>query len=143
MSSIHGSADNIAENGDGGAILNGRAEAKNPFSTGVDAFDVGTTIINSTFVGNTATTGNGGAIASLPGSVLSIPVRTVANTTLSTTSSSFTENSAEVYGGAIYLATSTAALNGNTYHRNKAALGTSIYGVGSIINGDSSSPFLK
>ena len=135
--------DNIAENGDGGAILNGRAEARNIFSTGADAFDVRTTIVDSTFVGNQAPRGNGGAIASLPGAVLSIPTRTVANTTLSATSSSFEENSAMGYGGAIYLDASTATIKANEYEENHAALGESIYGVGSIINGRSTSPFIK
>jgi predicted outer membrane repeat protein len=88
-------------------------------------------------------TGNGGAIASLPGSVLSIPERTVANTAVAVMSSTFEENSAEGYGGAIYLDASTATLNANGYEGNTAALGKSIYGVASIINGSSSSPYMK
>jgi predicted outer membrane repeat protein len=135
--------DNIAENGDGGAVLNGRSEAHNILSSGADAFDVGTTVVNSTFAGNKAMTGNGGAIASLPGSVLSIPERTVANTAVAVMSSTFEENSAEGYGGAIYLDASTATLNANGYEGNTAALGKSIYGVASIINGSSSSPYMK
>jgi predicted outer membrane repeat protein len=135
--------DNIAENGDGGAILNGRSEGQNVFSTGVDAFDVRTTVVNSTFVGNTAPAGNGGAIASLPGFVLSVPARTVANTTLSATRSTFEENSAGGNGGAIYLEASTATIRRNAYEDNQAGLGHSIYGVGSIINGSSASPVIK
>jgi hypothetical protein len=135
--------DNIAEHGDGGAILNGRSEARNILSSGADAFDVATTIVNSAFVGNKALTGNGGAIASLPGSVLSIPERTVANTTLFAISSDFKGNVAEGDGGAIYLDASTATFNTNAYARNQAALGKSIYGLGSVINGSSTSPVIK
>jgi hypothetical protein len=135
--------DNVAENGDGGAILNGRSEAQNALSTGAVAFDVRTTVVNSTFIGNTALTGNGGAIASLPGSILSIPERTVANTTLSAISSDFKANSAGRDGGAIYLDASTATFKTNAYAGNQAALGKSIYGIGSVINGSSTSPVIK
>jgi predicted outer membrane repeat protein len=135
--------DNIAENGDGGAILNGRAEAQDLLSTGADVFDVRTTVVNSTFIGNEAPAGNGGAIASLPGLVLSIPTRTVANTTLSATSSHFKGNSAGGNGGAIYLDASTATITSNAYKANRAFLGRSIYGVDSLINGSSTSPFIK
>ncbi len=135
--------DQLKHDGLFGAILNGRAEARHILSTGADAFDVGTTVVNSTFVGNKALTGDGGAIASLPGSVLSIPERTVANTSLSAVSSDFKENSAEGDGDAIYLDASTATVNSNDYAGNEAALGKSIYGIGSIINGSSNSPFIK
>jgi predicted outer membrane repeat protein len=135
--------ENIAENGDGGAILNGRSEAQNIFSTGADAFDVRTTVVDSTFVGYQAPRGNGGAIASLPGAVFGIAARTVANTTLSATSSTFEENSAGGNGGAICLDASTATIKANEYEENHAALGRSIYAIGSIINGSSISPFIK
>jgi predicted outer membrane repeat protein len=135
--------DNTAENGDGGAILNGRSEARHILSTQADAFDVATTIVGSTFVGNRALMGNGGAIASLPGSVLNIPERTVANTTLSAIASRFDENVAAGDGGAIYLDASTATFSANVYAENQAAEGNSIFGIGSIINGSSSSPFIK
>ena len=135
--------ENLAENGDGGAILNGRSEAHNIFATGADAFDVRTTIVDSTFVGNQAPRGNGGAIASLPGAIFSIPARTVANTTLSVTSSTLEENAAGGNGGAIYLDASTATIKANEYEQNRAALGDSIYGVGSLINGSSISPFIR
>jgi len=82
-------------------------------------------------------------VSSLPGSVLSIPARTVANTTLFANSSTFEENSAGGNGGAIYLAASTATIKANEYEENHAALGRSIYGVGSIINGRTTSPFMK
>jgi hypothetical protein len=134
---------NIAENGDGGAILNGRSEAQNVFFTGADVFDVRTTIVNSTFVGNQAPRGNGGAIASLPGALFTIAARTVANTTLSATSSEFEEHSAGGNGGAIYLHASTATIRSNEYEGNRAALGNSIYGVGSIINVRTTSPVIK
>ena len=134
--------DNVAENGDGGAILNGGAEAQNVFATGADAFDVLTTVVNSTFVGNEAA-GNGGAIASLPGALLTIATRTVANTTVSATSSNFKDNSAAGNGGAIYLGASTATISNNAYEKNHAALGNSLYGVHSIINGSSTSPVIQ
>jgi predicted outer membrane repeat protein len=127
--------DNIAEHGDGGAILNGRSEGKNILSSGADAFDVATTIVNGAFIGNEVLTGNGGAIASLPGSLLNIPERTIANTTLSVTSSTFHANSARGDGGAIYLAASTATLDANTYAGNEAALGNSICAIGALVNG--------
>jgi hypothetical protein len=77
---------------------------------------------NGTLVGNTAWTGNGGAIASLPGSLLNIPERTIANTTLSVTSSTFHANAAVGDSGAIYLAASTATLEANSHAGNEAAL---------------------
>jgi len=46
-------------------------------------------------------------------------------------------------GGAIYLAASTATIKANEYEENHAALGRSKYGVGSIINGRTTSPFIK
>ncbi|MCU1384652.1 MAG: exported protein of unknown function [Acidobacteria bacterium] len=135
--------DNIAEHGDGGAILNGRSEAQNLLSSGADAFDVGTIVVGSTFVGNKAVTGNGGAIASLPGLMFSIPDRTVANTTLSVISSYFKDDSAEGDGGAIYLDASSATLKANAYAGNHAAVGKSICGIDSVINGSSTSPVIK
>jgi len=135
--------DNVAENGDGGAILNGRSEAQHALSTDAVAFDVRTVVVNSTFVGNKALTGNGGAIASLPGAILSIPERTVANTTLSTTASTFKGNSAHGDGGAVYLDASNATLNANTAAENHAASGESTYGIDSIINGSAMSPFIR
>jgi hypothetical protein len=75
--------------------------------------------------------------------VLSVPERTVANTTLSAFSTNFKENAAGGDGGAVYLDASTATLNGNAYAGNRAALGKSIYGIDSIINGSSTSPYIK
>lgn len=134
---------NIAKNGPGGAILNGRSAAENLFGTGVNAFDVGTTVANCFFSENHAPGGDGGAIASLPDSVFSIPERTVANTRLSATGSQFLANSTAGNGGAIYLDDSTATINANVYLGNHATLGNSIYGIDSIINGDSTSPFFR
>ena len=76
-------------------------------------------------------TGNGGAIASL------------ANTTLSTTVSTFKGNSAHGDGGAVYLGASNATLNGNAAAENHAASGESTYGIDSIVNGSAISPFLR
>ena len=45
---------NTAQNGDGGAILNGRAAAQNALFSGADAYDVQTTIVNCQFTGNAA-----------------------------------------------------------------------------------------
>ncbi len=134
---------NIAQNGPGGAILNGAAAATNIFGTGVDAFAVNTTVSRSGFVGNQAPNGNGGATASLPDSVFTIPQRTVASTTLTATTSAFLGNSTGGNGGAFYLNGSTATIKTNAYVGNSAVLGKSIYGVNSIINGNSTSPFIQ
>jgi len=67
----------------------------------------------------------------------------VANTTLFVTSSTLEENAAGGNGGAIYLDASTATIKANEYEENHAALGDSIYGVGSLINGSSISPFIR
>jgi len=133
---------NIAQNGDGGAILNGRAAAQNVFNTGADVYDVKTTVANSQFIGNKAPLGNGGAIASLPDDVFSFAARTVANTTLVVTGSDFHDNSTGGKGGAVYLGKSTGTLNSNKYGGNHANLGKAIYGLDSIINGSSTSPLV-
>ena len=133
---------NTAQNGDGGAILNGASAAQNPFGTGADAYDVRTTVANCTFIGNAAPGGNGGGIASLPETVFSIPARTVANTTLNVAGSALHDNSAGGNGGALYLNASTATLNGNVSGGNHASLGKAIYGLNSVINGSSASPVI-
>lgn len=133
---------NVVLGGDGGAILNGLAEAQNIFGTGANAFEVRTTIAGSTFSGNT-TAGNGGAVASEPGQLYTLPGRTVASTAISVKGSLFTKNSAAGNGGAIYLDRSTAEIRGDTYGGNLASQGPSLYGIGSIINGDAASPVIQ
>lgn len=133
---------NVVLGGDGGAILNGDSEAQNVFLSGADAFVVRTTVSGSTFIGNSAQ-GNGGAVASLPGSILKIQERTVASTTVSVTSSNFATNSAAGSGGAIYLERSTATIGPNTFGGNTARQGPSLYGLESVINGDSTSPVIQ
>lgn len=134
---------NVAQNGDGGAILNGRSAGFDLLGTGVDAFTVNTTVSTSAFAGNQAPNGNGGAIASLPEFAFSIPERTVGSTMLSVTTSAFLGNSAGGDGGALYLNDSTATINRNAYNSNTAVLGNSIYGLDSIINGSSTSPYIQ
>jgi polymorphic membrane protein len=134
---------NTAQNGDGGAILNGRAAAQNALFSGADAYDVQTTIVNCQFTGNAAPLGNGGGVASLPDTLFNIPARTVANTRVSLTESDLHDNSAGSNGGAIYLNVSTATLSGNKAGGNHATLGKAIYGLDSIINGSSVSPFIR
>jgi predicted outer membrane repeat protein len=133
---------NVVLGGDGGAILNGRSEAQNIFFSGADAFEVRTTISGSTFIGNSAP-GNGGAVASLPGLLFTIPERTLASTAMSVTGSLFAKNSTAGNGGAIYFDRSTATIGGNTYGGNQASQGSSVYGIGSIINGDPTSPVIQ
>jgi len=53
------------------------------------------------------------------------------------------DNSAGSNGGAIYLNVSTATLSGNKAGGNHATLGKAIYGLDSIINGSSVSPFIR
>jgi predicted outer membrane repeat protein len=133
---------NVVLGGDGGAILNGRSEAQNVFGSGADAFEVRTTISGSTFRGNSSP-GNGGAVASVPGLIYTLAGRTVASTAVSVTGSTFAKNSAAGNGGAIYLDRSTASLGSNTYGGNQASLGSSLYGIDSIINGDPTSPVIQ
>ena len=134
---------NVTQNGPGGAILNGRAAAENVFGTGVDVFEVSTSVARCFFSGNQAPGGNGGAIASLPASAFTIPERSVADTILSATTSRFLGNSTGGNGGSIYLDESTATLNADVYSANHAAIGNSIYGIDSIINGSSTTPFIR
>jgi hypothetical protein len=133
---------NVVLAGDGGAVLNGRSEAQNVFGSGADAFEVRTTISGSTFTGNVSPA-NGGAVASLPGLIYTVAGRTVASTAVSVTGSIFTKNSAAGNGGAIYLDRSTATIRSNTYGGNHASLGSSFYGVDSIVNGDPTSPVIQ
>lgn len=55
---------NIAQNGEGGAILNGRSVAINPLRLGINVVAVRTVVNNCKFIENQAL--NGGAIASEP-----------------------------------------------------------------------------
>lgn len=71
-----------------------------------------TTVSGSTFIGNSAQ-GNGGAVASMPGSILKIPERTI------------------------------ATIGPNAYGGNRARQGPSLYGSDSIINGDPTSPVIR
>ena len=133
---------NTAQNGDGGAILNGRSAAQNALFSGADVYDVETTVVNCALIGNSAPLGNGGGIGSLPDTLFNIPARTVANTRLSVTGSNLHNNSAGLNGGGIYLNESTATISGNSLGGNHASIGLALYGLNSIINGSSVSPVI-
>lgn len=137
---------NRAENGPGGAILNGNSSAKNFFGfPGLDAYIVKTIVTNSCFFDNIAAQtsdvspnilGNGGAIASLPGSFFDIPEITIADTALTVKDSEFKSNFAGGNGGAIYLKRTLATLIKNCFERNRAILlGDNIFAIDSIIKG--------
>jgi predicted outer membrane repeat protein len=128
---------NVAQNGPGGAILNGDAAGNNLFGLGVDAFVVSTSVTHCSFGGNQALSGNGGAIASQSDSVFCPPGRTIASTALSVADSLFVGNSATGDGGALYLNDSTSTLHDNLYQSNHAVMGNSILATMSIVNGSS------
>ena len=123
---------NIARNGDGGAILNGRAGAHGG-GFQVIAYDVGTTVTNSRFVGNSAPAGNGGAIASLQDNYFLSGDKS--NYRLTVTDSDVHANDAGGNGGGIYLNVSTATLTNNNLGGNHAAIGRAIYASQSRLNG--------
>ena len=134
---------NVAQNSNGGAILNGRSAGEDIIGSGANGFIVRTKVTNSLFVGNESPTENGGAIASLPSTVFaSLPI-TVDSTFLSAKHSTFQSNLAGLAGGAIYLNFSTAKLKKNCFAHNQAAMGRSIFGINSVINCDTTSPFIK
>src|SRR5262249_26990188 len=113
------------------------------FGSGANAFEVRTTISGCTFRGNQSPRGNGGAVASVPGLIYSIPERTVASTAVSVTRSTFARHRAGGDGGGIYLDSSTATSGSNTYGGNQATEGPSLSGTHSIINGDPTSPVIQ
>lgn len=135
---------NEAQNSAGGAILNGFAAGENIINSGGNGFVVETNVEECIFKGNKSPTNNGGAIASLPNTTTfpDLPID-VYSTLLSVKESNFDANIAGLNGGAIYLDFSTAELKKNHYEHNKAAEGNAIYGLDSIVNGDSDSPFIK
>ena len=140
---------NRTENGPGGAILNGFSSGVNIIGTGAVAFEASTQVTNSTFFCNSADQtsnvglnilGNGGAIASLPGTFFNIPQQNVGSLRVTVKDSEFKENFAGGNGGAIYLNTSTAQLKNNEFNNNVATLnGNNVFEVNSIINGDPTS----
>lgn len=125
---------NVAQNGDGGAILNGDASA-NLF--GISAFAVQTRINGSTFIHNQALNGNGGAIASE--SDLLSPTSTVNDTQLTLLNSILLSNDAAAKGGGIYIDSSIGAVKNDVVALNQAVQGDGLYGHASILNGLASS----
>lgn len=130
---------NKAQNGDGGAVLNGDSAANHVLGNpNIVAFAATTNVCDSTFIGNQAV--NGGAIASEPSTFvfeppLDIPISA---TVLNVRKSLFENNMALVNGGAIYLNRTTAWLKCNEYKCNHAKAnksGRNIYAVDSIIKG--------
>jgi predicted outer membrane repeat protein len=136
---------NEAQNSPGGAILNGNSAGENIIGSGADGFIAETKVTRSIFRKNRSNTENGGAIASLPSTYpfpTPLPI-TVDSTVLVAERSTFASNQAGLNGGAIYLNLTTATLEKDRFIRNRASLGNSIYAINSIINGDSTSPFVK
>lgn len=134
---------NVAQNSNGGAIVNGAAAGENIAFSGADGFIAQTKVKNCKFEENISPTENGGAIASLPSFFFSSLPITVNSTSLFVKESKFKKNVAGLNGGAIYLDFSTAKLKKNRYIDNFAAVGLSIFGINSNINGDTTSPFIR
>jgi predicted outer membrane repeat protein len=124
---------NVAENGDGGAILNGDSSAVNVF--GVTSQNADTTISGSIFIGNEASTGNGGAVASESDGILPANPSAI-NLTIS--NSIMTGNSAANDGGGLYAENSTVNDTHNVFLLNQAHSGDELYAVGSVLNGHNS-----
>jgi predicted outer membrane repeat protein len=135
---------NYAQNSEGGAILNGNAAGQNIIGSGANGFIVQTNVTRCSFKENQSATENGGGIASMPSSFpfpTPLPI-TVADTVLNVSDSSFKCNFAGLFGGGIYLNLTTATLMNNCFKRNHALLGKAIFGINSIINGDTTSPVI-
>ena len=128
---------NMATNGDGGAILNGRAAAVDPLGIPVIAVNVNTSIINCNFVDNKIKNGFGGAIASLP-STYPFPnlPRLNLNETILTVKNSNFEFNKSIKGGAIYTYFTTLTEDDNNFKKNEGKLGESLYSLESTTNGD-------
>ncbi len=120
--------DNIAWNHDGGAILNGDSSGN---LSGISAFAVHTTVEDSTFRGNQALNGNGGAIASESDNLS--PTSTSASTVLSATGSTFEKNTASGFGGVFYLDDSTASISGNKTRNNRATTANDTYATSTAV----------
>jgi predicted outer membrane repeat protein len=128
---------NVTQNGDGGAILNGDASAN---LLGISAFTVQTTVTDSLFLDNQALHGNGGAIASESDGLS--PTSTPQATTLTVLRSAFFGNQSSGNGGAIYLANSVATITDNLFAFDAASSGDGIYGTAVQVNGVDSNDLL-
>lgn len=126
--------DNQANIGDGGAIVNGGGAASNPSGVNVVADSAITKISNCEFVRNRSI--NGGAVASYATAVVLTPpiIIPVTSTVLTVGCSTFDENLACDFGGAIYIARSVARLHDNQFSRNNARNGKKIYAENAIVN---------
>ena len=130
---------NLARNGDGGAILNGRSGASGG-GFNVIAYDVETKVTDSRFVGNRAPTGSGGAIASMQDNYFMSGDKS--NYRLTVADSDIHANDAGIYGGGIYLKVSTATLTNNNLGGNHAPTGRAVFALDSRVNGSTVSPYI-
>lgn len=125
---------NIAESGDGGAILNGGSLTTAggfPFAASAE------TIVNqSVFIGNRTLDGNGGTIASTSLLGLLDPNTSQFANKLQVNFSKFVGNEASRNGGAFYLSGTTANIYKNLFFGNDNAQsqGDQIYGANSKID---------
>lgn len=120
---------NEAQNGDGGAILNGDSSIN--LGT-LSAYAVNTSVTDSLFLDNRALAGNGGAIASESDGLS--PNSTPASTVLSVSRSIFLGNQAAGDGGAIYLQATTATLEQDAFLFNLAMLGNDVFSTDSKVS---------
>lgn len=123
---------NVAQDGNGGAILNGFSSGNNVFGTGLTT-DVATTAVSgSTFIGNVALHGDGGAVASASDHVLP---DNPADLSLVVDNSNLVGNRASDNGGGIFVDTSLLSDHNNVFLLNQAANGDQLYGINSVANG--------
>jgi len=127
--------DNVAESGDGGAILNGDSSGDNVFGTGLTSDNATSVVTGSTFIGNRALDGNGGAVASDTDGVLA---PNPSDTSLTMKNSLLIGNQASGNGGGIYADTSVLTDKGNIFAFNNANLGDDLDASNAILNGHAS-----
>lgn len=124
---------NIAQSGDGGAILNGGASADSVFGNPAVTGENATTIVNgSKFVGNMALDGNGGAVATLTDGILP---NNPSALMLTLNNSILLGNIASGNGGGLYADSSVVTDMGNTFLLNHANKGDQVYASNSMLNG--------
>jgi|GEM_PF-3395149 len=128
---------NLALNGDGGAIKNGGGHMYLGDPSFITASASSMNLSNDTIIGNIALKGNGGGVANerdvqdiLPSAV---------DSQLSISKSTFSLDSANQDGGAVYSDNSSLNAHGNTMLLNTAHQGSEIAALNSTVNGESSS----
>lgn len=111
---------NEAQNGYGGAILNGRSAALNPLGAQTTVVSAQTTVNQSKFVNNRAFTGLGSSIASLPSTFVFTPpvITPISSIVLTVTNSKFKSSLCPCSSteSIIYINKSTASLCHNCFN---------------------------